>query len=87
MIEHIFRVHVDIENGIDVLYEIQINSDIDQQFGKEFSAATTHSFNAQTDGYNGAMFADFTNITDAQHAEIAMTELATKYTLLIKETL
>lgn len=87
MIETIYRVHVDIEDGINFLLELQTYEEIDQQFSKDFSTATTNSFNAQTDGYNGSMFADFTNIIDAQHAELAMTELVTTYTQLIKEAL
>ncbi len=87
MIENIYRVDVPILGGVDVLFQIQTRNDLDCEFGRDFIAATSKSFNAQTDGYNGSMFADFLDWDDAVEADLAMTKLATLYVTKVKAAL
>jgi len=86
MIKPIYRVIVPIEDGVDVLYKIDIDEELSIEFDNDFIRATDKSFNAQTDGYNGEMFADFTNLEEAQEAEIALVLLAKKVEGMMNES-
>jgi len=82
-IQELFRVTVGEESqrilGIDVLFEIQTRTEMDDDFERDFIKATDKSYNAQTDGYNGVIFADFTSKEDAQEAEKLMQALWNDY--------
>jgi hypothetical protein len=73
--------------GHDILGEIVIRTELDKEFEKDFIKATNKSIDAQTDGYNGAMIADFTSLEDAEEAEGMMIEVSTKYEKLVVDVL
>lgn len=87
MLETIYRVHVPLENGVEILYQIERHSKLKQEFDRDFIRATDKSFNAQTDGYNGELFADFTDLKEAHEAEFALILLASLYAEKVEETL
>ena len=73
MIEQHYKVVV--ESDIDVIYEYCD----DPEFERDFIQATDKSYDAQTDGYNGEVFAMFDNKEDAEECEVLLTKVMRKY--------
>ena len=87
MIQCIYKATVAMPKGKldphEYIHEITTRDEITQEFDKRFIAATRKSFDAQTDGYNGEMFALFEHIEDAREAEAAMKTIAADFQIIV----
>lgn len=100
MIEGWFRVTVpmvegDVQHPVedftldahDFLFEIHTRKELDDEFERDFIRATDGSFNAETDGYNGNMFADYGTEAEAAACDERLKALAVKWEKMVIDTL